>query len=413
MKTRVAILLGAPLTQQNLERIQAQKLSNEFDAVIVDCATWIHPASIKAEYEKISWNNLVVIASFNELTVFLRNNEFDFAIDFIGDVPERYEIAKLLGLNKTKLVIQKLSPIPLRLPKKARLVDMVKKAGLVQSNIGNPEFNTKPEAAKSSFQRILAMILTRTLINKIFTSAKIRMVNPYFIVQIEARFRHIDSMFAKKVIRGGSLDFHSYARVVNELNYEESIAGKYVVFLDDCLVEALDWQTLGITPPIDRESYFISLNNYFEQIEETFGVPVVIAGHPNTRNNPTYGRNFESRKVVYSKSCELVLESELVLIHASTAVSFAVLGNKPVVSLTSRNISQSRIGRQVEAFSHALGSQLVDIDEGNFIFNIPKVNKSKYRKYTNRYIKNSKVSESHPLQNLIHLLTLYRPNGRV
>ena len=98
----------------------------------------------------------------------------------------------------------------------------------------------------------------------------------------------------------------------------------------------------------------------------------------------------------------------MVLLHASTAASFAVLAEKPLVTLTSDDIAQTLIGRQVQVVSHALGTKIVNLDYLDDEIEIPKINKRRYRNYRNHLLKGDEVQELGQLRNFIdavpHLL---------
>ena len=46
---RIVILLGAPFTHQNFERIGVNELSRDFEVFVLDCNEWID--SIKIDHE--------------------------------------------------------------------------------------------------------------------------------------------------------------------------------------------------------------------------------------------------------------------------------------------------------------------------------------------------------------------------
>ncbi len=78
------------------------------------------------------------------------------------------------------------------------------------------------------------------------------------------------------------------------------------------------------------EEYSQRRNKIFEKLEEHYGLPVVIAGHPHTdyRN-----ADFGGREIIFDRTCELTAKAKFVIMQWSTAVSYAMLFRKPVMIL--------------------------------------------------------------------------------
>ena len=206
------------------------------------------------------------------------------------------------------------------------------------------------------------------------------------------------------MIQIASNDFHRF-------NSEPLLASKktlntsnYAVFVDDCLIESLDWRIIGADAPINKKIYFKTLNAFFDQIEIEHDVRVVIAGHPNTESNSNYNKNFMNRPVVYSKTCALVQNARFVMVHASTAISYAVLAKKPVITMTSTDIMKTHIGRTVQAMTYALGTFLVNLDSLPKNISVPEIKDYKYIRYEKSYIKSSGVSEEVPMENFTNFV---------
>ena len=87
---------------------------------------------------------------------------------------------------------------------------------------------------------------------------------------------------------------------------------------------------------------------------------------------------------------ELVKNSKIVLLHASTSMSFAVLFKKPAVFLTSNELEQSWIGPTIKDFAKLMNSQIINIsDELNKpldIERLSKIDEAKYKYYLGKDI---------------------------
>ena len=77
--------------------------------------------------------------------------------------------------------------------------------------------------------------------------------------------------------------------------------------------------------------------------------------------------------------------------HASSAVSYAVLFSKPAVFLTSNELEKSWIGSKIVNFSKALNSQIINmnnsLDCNSDMKNLFNFDKHKYQEFKDMYIK--------------------------
>ena len=404
MRLTVAIMLGAPLTTQNLDRVHAAILAQKFKVIILDFSTLVYPNSAILSGEQFEWENHLKINSIFELREILGQGKISYALDFIGKNPLRNQIAKELRKSSTKLVVQKFGPLPTRINPKLRVLEIKNQfSGSKRSDetrvYRNSEKDVKNLRNESKIFKIF-LKLTHSFVQAFL----LRLDNPYIVLQVKNRFASWESIFAKKVIQIASNDFHRF-------NSEPLLASKktlntsnYAVFVDDCLIESLDWRIIGADAPINKKIYFKTLNAFFDQIEIEHDVRVVIAGHPNTESNSNYNKNFMNRPVVYSKTCALVQNARFVMVHASTAISYAVLAKKPVITMTSTDIMKTHIGRTVQAMTYALGTFLVNLDSLPKNISVPEIKDYKYIRYEKSYIKSSGVSEEVPMENFTNFV---------
>lgn len=81
-------------------------------------------------------------------------------------------------------------------------------------------------------------------------------------------------------------------------------------------------------------------NKIFEKLEEHYGLPVVIAGHPHTDYS---NADFGGREIVFDQTCELTAKAKLVIMQWSTAVSYTMLFKKPVMILMDDSMIHHRL----------------------------------------------------------------------
>ena len=101
--------------------------------------------------------------------------------------------------------------------------------------------------------------------------------------------------------------------------------------------------------------------------------------------------HFSNKFKCYSnKTAELVRDSKFVIAHYSTAVSLAVLFKKPITFISSSNMLLSRADYLTKDFSYKLGSKFMNIETEKNFFLSKKINKKKYQKFVNEYVKHPK-----------------------
>lgn len=138
----------------------------------------------------------------------------------------------------------------------------------------------------------------------------------------------------------------------------------YAVFLDQNLAHHTDVLVTGRRHSVSSSSYFPALNRFFDHFERETGMPVIIAAQPRAHYD-TPEQLFQYRHVVSGKTAELVQGASLVFAHYSTAISFPVLWRKPLVFLTTRELTRSWLFPFVKAFQERLAAPLIDLDNPN------------------------------------------------
>ena len=132
-------------------------------------------------------------------------------------------------------------------------------------------------------------------------------------------------LYTKQVIPINLCDYDQYQLEVSN-GTRVALTERYAVFLDTNLPYQSDLALCGLGV-IDGPSYFRSLNLFFDRLEAHYNLKVVIALHPKSG----YGSEvFGGREVYGLKTANLVRHAEFAITHTSTAISYAVLNNKPI-----------------------------------------------------------------------------------
>jgi hypothetical protein len=201
---------------------------------------------------------------------------------------------------------------------------------------------------------------------------------------------------ADKVIPIHSLDHDTYLNFIKKTGRHNDQADKTCVFLDEALTHHSDFALFDIKPLTD-ERYFPSMNRLFDLIEKKTGLKVVIAAHPRSKYENMPGV-FGNREIIKRKTVELVSKCSMVLMHTSTAVSFAVLFNKPIMVIkTSEMIEHNHFSYLLDTMINSLGVPAVNIDDLDEINTLPfdfdNWPKDKYNDYIYRYVKSKDLED--------------------
>lgn len=160
---------------------------------------------------------------------------------------------------------------------------------------------------------------------------------------------------------------------------------KYFLFIDEYLPFHPDFRIIGDTT-INATVYYRSLNDYFSYIEKEYDTTIIIAAHPRAIyvDNP-----YENRMVIFNLTNFLIKKARFVLAHRSTAISYAVIHEKPLGLMFNDDIKEHHpamynhiletakcLGCAIFNFEKCYESDLTAID----------VDKRKYRHYYAQYL---------------------------
>lgn len=189
---------------------------------------------------------------------------------------------------------------------------------------------------------------------------KMNMVKRFDIVFAAGSALTSVDQYTKRVVPFNLCDFDHYNRV--KPIKKRTVQGKYAVFLDINLPFQSDLVHCGL-PVVDAPSYFKSLNRFFDLLEKTHNIKIVIAAHPKA----SYADNeFEQRETYRLLTAELVKDAEYVITHTSTALSYAVLNLKPTLFIYTdemMRIYKSTVIQEIEGLALYLNASVYNIDQ--------------------------------------------------
>jgi len=209
--------------------------------------------------------------------------------------------------------------------------------------------------------------------------------NSDFILTVGDHDRNSTSKF----INANSFDYSMILKKNREVNNKNSNKGN-IVFIDSgAPLFKTDSFMLGNKMPITKELWYPALVNFFNIIEKITGNKVVIAAHPKHKYTKEYSHYFGNRKIFHGDTLNLISETSLVIGQASTAFSYAVMFNKPILLLKSNELidDDNILLAEANYLEELLGCNCINIDKiDEKLLKINRVNIKKYLSYKKRYL---------------------------
>jgi len=189
------------------------------------------------------------------------------------------------------------------------------------------------------------------------------------------------STAATSIIYGHTLDYDIILKekIIPQDNSYAVFIDQYVPYHPDAIISNVD--------KIDAEKYYKGLNRFFDWFEDKFKQEVVIAAHPRS-NYDQKPQCFSNRKIIKGRTIEVIAGANYVITHGSTAVTFAVCFNKPLVFLTCDMFERTYHGIHINASANQFGKTPINVDRPYEKLDISLVSdESLYLDYFEKYIK--------------------------
>lgn len=221
--------------------------------------------------------------------------------------------------------------------------------------------------------------------------------------------KEFDLVFAAGSLTRSAYEGRSRVVDINYLDYEHFISrrdegarvvdGEYCVFIDEGCVDNPNIKFFSKLKEMDPEKFYGALRRFFDHLEKSLRLKVVIAAHPGIQYDP---KVFGGREVYEGRTCELVKDANLVISQSSTATSFAVFDKKPLMFVYTDEYALVRDAnfRTLRFLAHELGVRPcnIDLDKPLDPISFPKPNLSlyndyKYTSFTSEGTQNKKSAE--------------------
>lgn len=176
-------------------------------------------------------------------------------------------------------------------------------------------------------------------------------------------------------------------------NSEKLVNHKYNLFIDENVRYNPDAEMRGLTLCDDVDGYYRRMNNLFDRIEEYTKTPIVIAASGKYFYKEDH---FNGRQVIYSKTFDLVVDADIVIAHASSALSQAIINKKPLLIVDDVSFSEFRKSWYVGVKAKTNKSPTIneEITKEVFFKNIT-IDSEYFDKVIDIYFKEKKVLDSY------------------
>jgi hypothetical protein len=371
MKRKIIFLTDNLFYNRDYVRFGFRYLKKFFQIEVINVSNITKPSFIKNIKEKnFRFKNVNYFNNLDELKKYISNSRFDYSYDFLGVDSKSWKIRKILVKENIKfLKIFNDDQTVLNLNKKSFLKRILE------------IFNNKKKKL-GFFKKINNRI--NIFLNKDF-------IWDYGIFHNSHAFNKNNKKNCKKYIKTNSFDFDTF--ILNK--YKKNLKFKnYFVFIDNSISNHPDYSYHGATLDIDDKKYYNDHKLFFDHFEKENNTKIIIAGSPKIKYNNN--KIFGNRVIKYQLTSLLIKNSRGVLIHNSSAVNFAVLYRKPIIFLTTNEISKTWFGYYNDILSNFFKQKIININSYKRAdLKMLKININIFKRYQNMFItcsKNNKLS---------------------
>lgn len=204
-----------------------------------------------------------------------------------------------------------------------------------------------------------------------------------------------------------NINHSDYILYLESLKNTPLLDYKYILFLDQFYPFHPDLQSHGLNIEKNADAFFADVNRFFQNLEQKYKIPVVIAAHPKaTYDNTT----FYNRQILYGKSNDLVKDAQAVITIDSASISFVISHNKPLLLITTndrQNTSQLQENNKYQKrLAQTIGTNVLNISTAKYQeMEIPIFSPQQRNNYIYKYL-TSKGIENTP--NIDLLPTIYK-----
>ncbi len=319
----IVFLLHSPLVKRDFERFGIELLQNSFKVYVFDMTCMYRPEFFHAKtFEVHSFDGYRSICTMQEFLSTFASLDIHYAVDFLNISPDSFFIRKKLkkaGVHITKLQ----SGLLLKIAAPERATSKIKQHLFGRSN-----------------WRKFFFTVHKLLFPKTFFASDSILLGGLAGQNLTA------AVYSDQLIPAHSFDYDIFLRLKDQPVKEK---GSFAVFIDQAMINHPNYKWLGIKPFVTQSAYYGALESFFADFESKTGMQVLVAAHPRAKYDQ-YPTIFKRRKLYYGITAELIRDSQVVLQHVSTSISYAILWKKPMIFLTTDEINGSLMGDGIHEY---------------------------------------------------------------
>ncbi|HEV7611167.1 MAG TPA: hypothetical protein VGO37_04780 [Steroidobacteraceae bacterium] len=368
---RVVYLIEQPLDERNFQRFGIQAwMDRQWNVEVWDLTPWAHPRVWQNFMERghsvKKFAGYFPLKSRSELQGRLRSpTAIQYVIDLTGDTFHSVRAKLALRRMGATRVICATGSIPL--PDRDTSRGSISRLGKI--------FAKGPRGA------------WKWLSNSFFS----RVVGPRIPAEL-AVISGTQSMTLSRssgMIKAHNFDYDIYLELVKSALPD---SGEYAVFIDQDYCFHLEFIYQGTASVVTAERYFPAVCNGLEAISAALDLEVRIAAHPRASYDQSGKQQFfREFRIERGRTAEMIRACNAVICHDSTAIQYAVLFCKPIIFVTTDELSRAHEGASIEKVAAELGKKPVNLDRDDLRLidwrDELKIDFDKYAKYRSKYIK--------------------------
>ncbi len=182
---------------------------------------------------------------------------------------------------------------------------------------------------------------------------------------------------------------HSNEKIKNPKNK------KINLFVDENFVNHPDIKINNLKNFPTSEKYHNQLISFFDFLKKEFKKKIYIAAHPSTLKN-----NYKKNRIIFNNTLKFVKIADLIILHQSSAIDYAILSKKDLLFITTDKINKSQPGVTIKKISKFFNNKPLNLSI-NYDSKLIKKrivrykdNINVYNKFINEFIKHPKFKQS-------------------
>ena len=326
---KIVIVTSQVINKRNYDRFALRQLEELGDVVIIDITQFMYPKIFESQYFSRKKNiKATYLKSMRELEdMLLKEHDLDYLVSLLGNINEdNYSVYELLIPFRDRLCVLALSGFP-------------------SIGIGVKDSVFKRLSIKIKRESSLRGVIKKLLYFFRSSTQYKGSIKARYLMSCGASITAQYSKFIGKETE--ILKSCSYDYVLSLCEYEKYSNSKYMVFLDENLINHTDFSINDVRVE-DEKQYYQELQELFSYLETQYSLKVIVAAHPRSKVEYTKSK-LPDYDVVIGETAGLVKHSEACITHASTSSNFAVIFNRPIIFVTSDRMQKTRRANDILA----------------------------------------------------------------